>query len=43
MPGLAEDTEICIDVWKDDAWARGAASLVLQELFKSPIYKGKKE
>jgi len=43
MPGLAEDTDICIDVWEDDAWARGAASLVLQELFKSPIYKGKKE
>ena len=39
MPGLAEDTEIEVDVWKDDAWARGAASLVLQELFKSPIYR----
>lgn len=39
MPGLAEDTEIEVDVWNDDAWARGAASLVLQELFKSPIYR----
>lgn len=37
MPGLAEDTTIHIDEWEDDAWARGAASLVLQELFKSPL------
>jgi hypothetical protein len=43
MPGLAEDTEIRIDVWEDDAWARGAASLVLQELFISPIHKSEKE
>jgi hypothetical protein len=39
MPGLAGDTEIEVDDWNDDAWARGAASLVLQELFKSPIHK----
>ena len=39
MPGLAEDTEMEVDVWNDDTWARGAASLVLQELFKSPIYR----
>ncbi len=39
MPGLAEDTEIEVDVWNDDAWARGAASLVLQELFKSPFHR----
>jgi predicted NBD/HSP70 family sugar kinase len=38
MPGLAEDTEIRIDTWDDTAWARGAAGLVLGELFKSPIY-----
>ena len=37
MPGLAQDTEIRIDPWGDDAWARGAASLVLREIFKSPI------
>jgi len=37
---LAEDTEILIQEWGDDAWARGAASLVLQEIFKSPIYEG---
>jgi glucokinase-like ROK family protein len=39
MPGLADDTVIRIDEWEDDAWARGAASLVLQELFKSPVQK----
>jgi predicted NBD/HSP70 family sugar kinase len=43
MPGLADDTVIRIDEWEDDAWARGAASLVLQELFKSPIQKSVKE
>jgi len=37
---LAEDTEIVVQEWGDDAWARGAASLVLQEIFKSPIYEG---
>ncbi len=39
MPGLVEDTKVRIDVWEDDAWARGAASLVLQEIFKSPLYR----
>lgn len=39
MPGLAEDTEIRIDPWGDDAWARGAASLVLRELFESPVHR----
>jgi predicted NBD/HSP70 family sugar kinase len=41
MPGLDQDTEIRIDVWEDIAWARGAASLVLQELFKSPFHHEK--
>jgi predicted NBD/HSP70 family sugar kinase len=36
IEGLADDTRIQIDSWEDFAWARGAASLVLQELFKSP-------
>lgn len=39
MPGLADDTEIRIDPWGDDAWARGAASLVLRELFESPVHR----
>ncbi len=38
MPGLAEDTEIRIEPWDDNAWARGPAGLVLGELFKSPIH-----
>lgn len=42
MPSLVEDTRIQVDVWKDDAWARGAASLVLGELFKSPVQKNGK-
>jgi predicted NBD/HSP70 family sugar kinase len=37
MPGLSEDTVIQIDTWEDDAWARGAAGLVLQDFFESPI------
>jgi hypothetical protein len=39
MPGLASDTEIRIDLWGDDAWARGAGSLVLRELFESPMHR----
>jgi N-acetylglucosamine repressor len=39
MPGLAEDTEIRIAAWGNDVWARGAASLVIGELFISPIQK----
>lgn len=39
MTGLAEDTEIRIKSWGDDIWALGAASLVIAELFKSPIQK----
>jgi glucokinase-like ROK family protein len=36
--GLLGDTEIVIQEWGDEAWAWGAASLVLQEIYKSPIY-----
>jgi N-acetylglucosamine repressor len=39
MPGLQGDTEIQVEPWGDDAWARGAASLVLRELFESPIHR----
>jgi predicted NBD/HSP70 family sugar kinase len=37
MPGLLEDVKIKIEPWGDDAWARGAASLVLHELFEPPV------
>lgn len=39
LPDLLGDTEIHIEPWGDDAWARGAASLVLRELFESPVLK----
>jgi predicted NBD/HSP70 family sugar kinase len=39
MPGLSEDTEIRINSWGDDIWALGAASLVIAEIFSSPIQK----
>ncbi len=39
MPGLSNDTKIQIDAWGDDAWARGAASLVLRQLFVSPLHR----
>jgi len=36
-PVLDRDTCIEIDTWCDNDWAHGAASLVLQELFESPV------
>ena len=36
-PVLDRDTCVEIDAWCDNDWAHGAASLVLQELFESPI------
>ncbi len=37
LPALLADVEIRLDPWGDDVWARGAASLVLRQLFGSPI------
>jgi predicted NBD/HSP70 family sugar kinase len=37
MTGILQDTVIQIDDWGDDDWAHGAASLVLLELFESPV------
>ncbi len=39
MPALRPDVDITIEPWGDDAWARGAASLVLRELFESPVHQ----
>ena len=36
MPALRQDVLISVEPWGDDAWARGAASLVLRELFEFP-------
>eukprot|EP00831_Metopus_contortus_P007206 TRINITY_DN12755_c0_g4_i1.p2 TRINITY_DN12755_c0_g4~~TRINITY_DN12755_c0_g4_i1.p2 ORF type:complete len:404 (-),score=104.56 TRINITY_DN12755_c0_g4_i1:420-1631(-) len=34
-----EATEIVVQAWGDDDWARGAAGFVLSELYKSPLDK----
>jgi len=39
MPGQGQATEVCVEPWGDDAWALGAACLVLGEFLKSPIYR----
>ena len=36
---LADATEIIVQEWRDDDWARGAAGVVLSELYKSPLDK----
>lgn len=38
VPELLADAEVRIEPLGDDAWARGAASLVLHELFKPPVH-----
>jgi predicted NBD/HSP70 family sugar kinase len=43
MPGLSGHTQIRVDPWGDDAWARGAAGLVLRELFESPVNRAPAE
>jgi len=37
FPGLAGSTEVIFEQLNDGPWARGAASLVLSELFMSPV------
>ncbi|PKO14070.1 MAG: hypothetical protein CVU39_15935 [Chloroflexi bacterium HGW-Chloroflexi-10] len=37
MPSLYADVDIRVEPWGDDVWARGAASLVLRQLFESPV------
>jgi len=38
--GLADKLEIIVEPSGDETWARGAACVVLGELFKSPVYRG---
>jgi predicted NBD/HSP70 family sugar kinase len=40
-PEMHETLQIVIQKWQDTDWARGAASLVLQELYKSPIERSR--
>lgn len=39
LDGLGTSTTVRVERWGDDAWARGAASLVLRELFESPVHR----
>jgi N-acetylglucosamine repressor len=36
---LAQDTRVEIQSWGDEAWAQGAASIVVHEMLKPPIYE----
>jgi len=38
--GLADDVTVVAEPWGDDAWARGAASLLLGELFQPALHRG---
>ena len=38
--GLAGDVTVVAEPWGDDAWARGAASLLLGELFQPALHRG---
>jgi predicted NBD/HSP70 family sugar kinase len=40
---LANDVRIVSEPWGDDAWARGAASLLLSEVFQPPLHRGDEE
>ncbi len=42
MAGQYADLDLRIEPWGDDIWARGAASLVLQQLFESPVTNDQK-
>jgi predicted NBD/HSP70 family sugar kinase len=39
MPGMFDPQTVEIAEWGDDAWAQGAAGMVLREVFESPIHK----
>ncbi len=38
--GLADDVGVLVEPWDDEAWARGAASLLLGELFQPALRPG---
>lgn len=38
--GIADDVELVVEPWDDEAWARGAASLLLGELFQPALRPG---
>lgn len=38
---LGQDTRVVVQRWGDEAWARGAASIVVHEMLKPPIYEAR--
>jgi predicted NBD/HSP70 family sugar kinase len=40
--GFFDDMRLVVEPWGDDAWARGAASLMLDELFRPDLYRDDK-
>lgn len=41
--GLGDTLQVIIEPWGDEAWARGAASLFLSELFQPALRRGEEE
>jgi predicted NBD/HSP70 family sugar kinase len=41
--GLYDDVTVVMEPWGDEAWARGAASLLLSELFQPALRRGEEE
>lgn len=39
LPAMADKFDLQVDDWDEYAWARGAAGLVLRQIFESPMYK----
>ena len=38
FPGFSEQLQLVVEPWGDDAWARGAAGLMLEEVFSPTLY-----
>jgi len=41
--GLGDDVRVVSEPWGDEAWARGAASMLLAELFRPALRRGEEE
>lgn len=37
--GFFDELRLVVEGWGDDAWARGAAGLMIEELFRPPLYR----
>jgi predicted NBD/HSP70 family sugar kinase len=38
--GLLDDVRLVVEPWGDDAWARGAAGIMLDEIFRPTLFHG---